>query len=627
MNTPPPPPHWPSHPPVPPPLPPERPPLPPPASPPPGGKGRYLWISLVILVLGGSAYWSWKNKNSQRARFEAESAEERAAGIRAAFHGTGEPVSLTSPEAKAIDAVFRRIFAAYEKKDAAALAECFDFAGVMEMAADQNPSPEMKRRARAARRDPGLVRKNGITSLQSMVQNSDHKSYEIRRLEVAADGKQALALVVWKNAGGSRSKERYWFLRGIDWRVCDFEELETAVRWSTSAAAAADHPDALQSGRSTMADFQKLVTAVCEGEPDKARPLLLKVRSSPAGALFSDVTDVLEVNLLVQEEKSEEALSAAERIIKRRPDIPGAHSQRAIILADLGRHEESITAAQKYLDILGDDPATLNLIASSHLALKQPDKARDCALRVLAETPPDEEALVYFGRTARPEDAAKLEELLRKSDNAEGCIQSIASDLQSAPGSAAFAVLMAVAEKVAPESDVTASLKTGRRARELWAKVTAAGAAGDDLLASALQEGSAEEAEALDDTLRDLLGTAQDAAGLERLAAAGTRSRPDSTGPLHARAAAEAIRLRPEIEKAADPDKSLVEALKAAALPGWVAWNLAMAWQEADKPDLANKAAAALKKVAPDDEMNEPMADFLGEETDTAPEKEDQLPP
>lgn len=625
MDPPPPPPYLPPSSSIPPPLPPERPGFAPPPVP-REGKGRAVLIPVIVLAIAGASLWAWKHKSSQRARFEAESAEDRAAGIRAAFHGSGTPVSLTSPEAKAIDAVLKRMAAAFVAKDAPALAECFDFAGLMEMAAGQNPNSDLKAAARQARRDSGFARKGALNGMQNLMKNSDHVSYVIRHLEMDAGGNQALALIIWKNADGSRSKERYWFIRGIDWRVCDLEELDTAIRMSTMAAAAAGDPAVLQSGRSAQAAFQELIAAVTEGEPDKARPLLVKVRKSPLIKLYGDVTDLIEVSMFMQEGKQEEALAAADRLLKRRPDMPVVHYQRSMLLSDMERHADSIAAAQKYLDILGDDPAALNLMASSHLALKEPDKARDCALRVLAEMPPDEEALGYFGRTARPQDAAKLEELLRKSDNSEGIIQTIASELASEPESAAFAVLIEVAEKVAPGAGVTASLKTGRRARELWAKASAAGAPGDDLLVAALKSGTAEEAEALENALLDPLEAAQDAAGLERLAAAGAKARPDSSGPMHAQAAALAIRLRPEIEKAADPDKSLLEALKSAALPGSVAWKLALAWQETERPDLVKKAAAALKTVAPDDEMNELMADFPGAGENETPTPETGKP-
>ncbi len=619
MDTPPPPPpRFSSPPPTPPPLPPE-----PPAyvrPPEPGGsKSRVALIAVVVTVLAAGASWLWNQKFGQKAKFQAESAEDRAAGLRAAFHGTGQPVSLTSPEALAIDGVFRRMLKAYEKKDIAGLAACFDFAGVMEMAADQNPSTELKSAARQARRDPNVARQGALASMKGLIQNSDHQSYAIRRLDIDAAGTQAMALVIWKNADGTRSKERYWFIRTPDWRACDYEELDTSIRMSTMVAAAANDPIAMKSGQSAVADFQKLITAITEGEPDKARQLLVKVRKSVLSKLYADVTDMLEVGVFAQEEKPDEALAAADRLQKRRPDMPVIYYQRATILSDMERYADSIAAAKQYLEILGDDPEMLNLMASCHLALKEPDKARECALRVLLEVPPDEEALVYFGRTMRPEDAAKFEELLGESENTEGTIQSIASDLEDDPaGPPALEILTIVAEKAAPKAGITTSLKTGRRARELWKKVAAAGAGGDDMLVSALKEGSEEEAEALGEALRHSLSTAQDAGGLERLSAAGDTARPDTSEPMLAKAVATAIRLRPDIEKTSDPDKALLEALKAAALPGFVAWNLAMAWQDADKPELAKKAAAALKQVAPDDEMNEQMAAFFGDEPEPA---------
>ena len=124
------------------------------------------------------------------------------------------------------------------------------------------------------------------------------------------------------------------------------------------------------------------------------------------------------------------------------------------------------------------------------------------------------------------------------------------------------------------------------------------------------------------ESLRHSLSAKDDAAGLDRLGDAGTKARPDTSEPLLAKAEATAIRLLPEIEKAADPDKALLEALKAATLPGSIAWNLAIRWQDADKTELAKKAAAALKEAAPADDMNEQMAGFLGEDAPPEPEKE-----
>lgn len=313
-------------------------------------------VIVVAVVLAGAGSWYLKNRSSQRARFEAESAEARAAGIRAAFHSSGKTVPLTSPEAKAIDAVFARMKLAYDKKDAVALAESFDFAGIIEMAADQNPTAELKSGARSARRDPKGAKAGALSAVQGLVRHADHESYEIRRLEVDEAGKQALALVVWKNADGSRTKERYWFLRGTDWRVCDYEELDTAIRMSTMIAAAADHPSMFQSGGNAEDDFQKLTAAVVAGETETARTLLLKVRKSGLGKFYADVTDMLEVTVFTQEEKPKEALDAADRLLKRRPDMPVLYYQRASILSDLERYQESIESAQRYLDILGDDP-------------------------------------------------------------------------------------------------------------------------------------------------------------------------------------------------------------------------------------------------------------------------------
>ena len=148
-------------------------------------------VVLVAVVLAGGSAWYFKNRSSQRARFEAESAEARAAGLRAAFQGSGQPVSLTSPEAKAIDAVFVRMKKAYDKKDAGALADCFDFAGVIEMAADQNPTAELKSTARRARRDSKGAKEGAVSAVQGLVRNADHLSYEIRRLELDAAGNPA----------------------------------------------------------------------------------------------------------------------------------------------------------------------------------------------------------------------------------------------------------------------------------------------------------------------------------------------------------------------------------------------------------------------------------------------------
>ena len=171
MDTPPP-----SVPSAPPPLPPERPalvPLPPSR----GGKGTVVLIPLVALALAVAAVWHWKSRSSNGARIAAGSAEDRAAGIRASFHGNGQPVSLTNPEAVAIDAILRRMTTAFVKKDAAALADCFDFAGLLELAAAQNQSPSTRNAARRARRDPGYERTVALEGVKGLMQTPNHESY------------------------------------------------------------------------------------------------------------------------------------------------------------------------------------------------------------------------------------------------------------------------------------------------------------------------------------------------------------------------------------------------------------------------------------------------------------------
>lgn len=621
-NTPPPvPPPLPSTPPVPPPVPPPLPsynPGPPPES--PRRTNPALFIVLLASVAAGIGGFLWKSEKEPKAKFKNETAEERQAGIRAAFQGTGTPVSLTSPEAKEIDVFFQRMLEAYKAKDGGRFLALFDFATMMEVAADQNPSPELKAAARAVRRNPEQMAAGAGSGMKQMVDNADHVSYTLRRLEIAPSGKQAVAWVEWRDPDATQTKERLWLIKDNGWKAYDYEELDMCIRMSTSAAAAASMPAVTSRfARNAMQDFQALAQAVGNLDAEEARKLLPTVRKSAVNKLLGDVIDVMEANLLMMEGRHDDSLTLLEKLAKRRPDMPIAHYLQATAHSQKKNPEAAIKSAERYLEFLGDDADMLNIIAASQRELKQPEKARASALRVLELIPHNTEAIANFASVSTESDAAKLEELLRKAEDADALLWQIQAVTD--PDSAAFAVVTAAAQKAAPKAESTLEFAAQQRCRTVWKE--AAGADAEAKLTAAFKDGSEENFESLADALRDYRYDAKDRAGLLSLAAAATEARPGSTAPIHFRTDARALELLDQMKDGAD-EALLRKAIGEFELPGGLAWRLFAAFRDRDQAPAMRTVAAILKELKPEDPMNEVIAGQLGDEPAAEPEKKEE---
>lgn len=617
-------------PPVPPPLPsaPTPPPVPPPLpsyqpepSPePPRRSNGVLLIVLLAAVAAGAAGFLWKSNKDPKARFKDESAAERQAGIRAAFHGTGTPVSLTSPEAKEIDVFFQRMLEAYKAKDGARFSALFDFATMMEVAAEQNPTAELKAAARAVRRDPEKMSAGASGGMKQMVENSDHESYTLRRLEIDPSGKQAVAWVVWRDPNAMLTKERLWLIKEKGWRAYDYEELDTCIRMTTSAAAAASMPSVTSRfARNGMQEFQALAQAVASLDAEEARKLLVSVRKSPLNKIFGDVIDVLESNILMMEGSHQDALTLLEKLEKRRPDMPIAHYLQATAHSQMENPEAAIKAGERYLEFLGDDADMLNIIAAAQRDLKQPEKARASALRVLDLIPQNTEAIAIFASVSTEADAAKLEELLRKAEDADALLAEIVVSLDEE--SPAYAVVTAAAQKVAPESETVLEMAAQQRCRTVWKE--AAGPEAGAKLTAVFKEGSEEDFDTLTDALRDFRYGAKDRAGLLTLAAAAEAARPDGTAQIHFRTDARALELLEQMPDAPDTE-ALRKAIGEFELPGGLAWRLFAAYRDRDQLPAMRTVAAILKEVKPEDPMNEVIEGQLGDEPAAEPEKKEE---
>jgi len=571
---------------------------------------RALLAGAALLAVAAGAAMLRGNRGGA-SPYADETAKEREAGIRDAFAGPREPVPLTSPEAIRIDALFARMVDATRRQDPSAVAACFDAVAMVELIAAQHGSPESKRAVRAGRREPERLEQAFAKGMGAMLPHFGSQSHTLRRLEIDAAGKKAMAWVVFRDSDGALAKQRFWLVRNGDWRACDFEDIDMGLRATTAAALAAGTAESAAANQRALSKLHRLVAALESGDAPEGRRLLDAIRSEIRGPALIRIVDFLEIVTLLQEGRSAEALQEADVMAAHVADMPILHCMRLTALAALQRHAEAIEAGERYLGYLGDDPDVLVQMAECHLALEHADRARDCALRALRESPASEEALILFGRTAAPGDESKLETYLGMSADAEECLEEIAFELGDAEVPACD-VLTAVAERVASSSSVTALLTRRKRARALWKAATSAGAVDEEVLVAALREGSPEEAEALCEELRVRRTAAGDADGLEGLAAAGEKARPASVESARARAAAHAVRLRPALEAAPDPGQAIRDALRGSAHPGWLAWELTGAWEASAEPELAHAGWEALQAVAPDDPMVARIADYLG---------------
>ena len=286
---------------------------------------------------------------------------------------------------------------------------CFDSD---RMALESDPQRKLTR----SQRDSLAARlKGGLDNvLRNLAQAIDLDRTEIRGLRWYVEGTDAV--VVTRHAstddddGDISCKMRWWIVyRGGIWQFYDFEEMDgggrittlfgSLLRWSMDS-------------RMDFATLQKLTQFVEQIKAARAA-LALKDFAEADRILEAPVPPEMPVQIRAVVDmlrgiakmgigEWQPCIDSLARTEALDPSITGIHLTRAIAYNSLGRHEEAIASARKYLELLGPDEAAYFQSAIGCAALGRLDEARDAFRKGFDEVPNSPNDLDGFRQALEP---------------------------------------------------------------------------------------------------------------------------------------------------------------------------------------------------------------------------------
>jgi Tetratricopeptide repeat len=368
-----------------------------------GGVGL-LYIVLVLIGVGMGFYIARQPGLAKLPPPVAEDPEAKRAATVAAFRGP--PADLTSPEAASIQRFFTNLGQSMRGTDGDRIAAHFNLERMFQEIDRQGVLPQLS--AREQREFVTGMSRSFPRSMTQLAALMRWDRFTIRRLQLSADGNEALVYARHDTPDGLRMKMRWWLVRHGDWAVYDFEDLDQGMRVSNLLAVATA---ALVSsgGRSTpwlsaIPNFRQATLALSGQDYDALATALKPLRAHTFPGPIQALRWFLEAGLSLGRGQPREALDALDRATALAPDFPAVALLRAIAHNRLGQPIEAERWARDYLDYLGDDAAGYSQLVTAMAQLERPaDEIRDACRKGLDDDP-DWPVLVAILRRYLPDD-------------------------------------------------------------------------------------------------------------------------------------------------------------------------------------------------------------------------------
>lgn len=186
---------------------------------------------------------------------------------------------------------------------------------------------------------------------------------------------------------GDSVKMRWWLARHNGrWRAYDYENLGIGTRITTGMAAIAD---SIQGG--TLDARLEQAVQTCQGiwqllgqeNYDAAAQSLASIGDISLPPALEPVREVQWAMVRLAHGEFAEALAHLSRAETLQPAMPTVVVLRASALNGLGRYEEALADARKYLDLLGDDDTGYFLLGTALAGLRRREEAADAYRRGL----------------------------------------------------------------------------------------------------------------------------------------------------------------------------------------------------------------------------------------------------
>lgn len=271
--------------------------------------------------------------------------------------------------------------------------------------------PERGRKAFASGVEMGLAKKQ----LRELL--GDPQTTNIVRIDSEGGDDRVVVLLRQVDGDGFVTRVRWYLVkRSSGWRVYDTEDLAMGLRTSTLSGAAAasllggDRWDAPR----VINGLQTGAAALAQGDVEAAAAALAGIEDMPIPDALQAVIQILLARIDIESSAAEEALARLDRVDGLQRGLPLADLLRAEALNDLGRSEEALPVAQRYVERFEAEPMGNIQIARALIGLERSPEAVAPLLAALDDMPGDVPALAYLAQVTPADREAELAARLAK---------------------------------------------------------------------------------------------------------------------------------------------------------------------------------------------------------------------
>jgi uncharacterized protein HemY len=336
-----------------------------------------LGIVAVVGVVGvvgfGFLLYRMRSTSPSPARVE-EDPEERQEEVRAAFRDQ-QPLALEDI-APGLQPMFKELGGALRAADGNQIAAYFDGDRMSDemIALGTLPLKTSKEKSdfkQGVRR--GLGQNLAKTALLVNWTESD-----IRNVKKLNDD-EAVVIVRHKQSNGAMLKMRWWVTRRTrSWKVYDFEDLDTGLRLSTTAAAIGGEGIARLSevSRATATVSDALRTVILQQDPEGADRKLRLVAGVKLPKQLEALRCLVRGMIRVHQNRFQEAVDAFDEAARFQVDMPIVDFWKGIAFNRMEKWDSALKHLEKYQELLGEDAEVCREMG---LALRGLERFNDAA--------------------------------------------------------------------------------------------------------------------------------------------------------------------------------------------------------------------------------------------------------
>ena len=351
-----------------------------------------VWLIAVVLLLGmlsvgvtGVGGWLlWRQVRGVRGGMET--ASERRDAVQSAFVTTHPDV--TTGDAKEVMAGLDAFRKAGQRGDVAAIADHMDPDRMVDMLVELGAFPAMSGSDRSSF---AVGFKKGLAKSPDAFAGLTWERADVRAIRYLRSDDVVVSLTLhWIRAGSSSVSHMRWWMHksGGLWRVYDFDDVDTGVRYLVTIADAFHAGELSSSVMDVMGKFPAIRKSIEARDFYKAREQLKAIEAVSLPPRLDGIRWLLKGVVALRLMEYKDALKACEAAQSFNSDMPVLDEIRTQAYVGLKEYDKALAAAERFETQMGHE-AVISLYKGLALQGKKRLEEAAAAFRAALEDNPD----------------------------------------------------------------------------------------------------------------------------------------------------------------------------------------------------------------------------------------------